>query len=494
MLTLVARLSQAVLDDAAGDRHADAVWLALAVLNKRALSSARSLQHTVERRLAGLAQAGAGDPWQLGLPLVDPDGETDSADEAPDLSALSLRNSAHERALLEELADAARTAAASETKIAALVRLLRRVDEPALVFTEYRDTLQHVERRLGRPAAILHGGLTRDERSMALDAFGSGRRAVLLATDAAGEGLNLHETCRLVINLELPWNPMRLEQRIGRVDRIGQRRRVHAIHLIARGTNESRVLERLRARVARARSQLGAANPIAGDDERTIVRLIVGSDPPDDASECNCQPALPTVSLRAEADVEVERLKETRRFIAIDRCDRTPLEADCVWLSFAKRPNTRIALGRRMLLLMRAACEDGCGRAVESALVALMIAWPYCRADRRILPKDFLALVEPAATERAERALTFWREHATNLAQRFLATRIARERAIGRFVSTTPRMFQPGLFDRRAERLHIASANLASYGEADGTRRLAGLEQAGEFSIRPPQLLLILAP
>jgi len=64
--------------------------------------------------------------------------------------------------------------------------------------------------------------------------------------------------CRVVVNLELPWNPMRLEQRIGRVDRIGQTRRVHAFHLIARGTGEVRVLQRLGIRIARAQADVGA--------------------------------------------------------------------------------------------------------------------------------------------------------------------------------------------------------------------------------------------
>src|SRR4029453_15599911 len=95
------------------------------------------------------------------------------------------------------------------------------------------------------PIVILHGGMTRDERSAALDEFDRRSRLVLLATDAAGEGLNLKGGCRLVGNLELPWNPMRLEQRIGRVDRIGQTRTVHAIHLVAEATGEMRILDAL---------------------------------------------------------------------------------------------------------------------------------------------------------------------------------------------------------------------------------------------------------
>jgi len=154
-----------------------------------------------------------GGAQQLALPL-DPHGETDAGDEAPRWQpAISLRDSALERRLLASLAAAAEAAAAQETKLSALRRLLNRIAEPVIVFTEYRDTLAtvaDVARAIGRPVAILHGGLSRLERSAALQAFAAGGRAILLATDAAGEGLNLHRGCRTVINLELPWNPMRL--------------------------------------------------------------------------------------------------------------------------------------------------------------------------------------------------------------------------------------------------------------------------------------------
>ena len=73
---------------------------------------------------------------------------------------------------------------------------------------------------------------------------------------------------------------MRLEQRIGRVDRIGQRRTVHAFHLVARGTGETRILSRLRARVAAAKAELGAPDPFGDDAERAIARLVVAGDEP----------------------------------------------------------------------------------------------------------------------------------------------------------------------------------------------------------------------
>jgi SNF2 family DNA or RNA helicase len=256
----------------------DAFWLALSVLHKRALSSAWSLAQSIDRRLVSLLAVGANSSGaQLMLPLGDPDGDRSTDDEAPAWPAdLGLADADHERRLLTELAAHARTAARHEAKLAMLQRLLRRVRESAVVFTEYRDTLLHISRVLDLPCVVLHGGLTARERAGALAAFVSEPRTVLLATDAAGEGLNLHQRCRLVVNVELPWNPMRLEQRIGRVDRIGQQRTVHAFHLIATGTGEPRMLRRLTQRIAAAQAEIGAPDPVGIDEELAIARLVIG--------------------------------------------------------------------------------------------------------------------------------------------------------------------------------------------------------------------------
>ncbi|MGB7217825.1 MAG: helicase-related protein, partial [Vicinamibacterales bacterium] len=259
------------------------LWLALSVLHKRALSSAWSLQRSVERRLAALASAdhdGGDHEGQLPLPFDEAAGEFSAADQPPPWSsALTLRDASHERQMLAELAAAATAAARRETKMGALGRLLRRIDEPAIVFTEYRDTLMHLRASIEGRASVLHGGLTRRERLEAIDEFTHGTSTVLLATDAAAEGLNLHHGCRSVINLELPWNPMRLEQRIGRVDRIGQTRTVHAFHLIAAGSSEPRILARLQRRLARAQADIGAPDPLgmdgSMDDEDAIARSII---------------------------------------------------------------------------------------------------------------------------------------------------------------------------------------------------------------------------
>ena len=226
--------------------------LAVTALLKRAQSGVEPLRHSLELRLARLGQTPDPTGRQLVLPL---DGETDGADDLSIgvLAAPGLANVDDERLVLRHLIAAARLAAPGDSKTRALCRLLRRVQEPAIVFTEYRDALEALDAAFPAEVSrvLLHGGLDRAARREAIACFTSGAARVLLATNAAGEGLNLQERCRVVINLELPWNPMRLEQRIGRVDRIGQQRTVHAINLVGKGTPECTLVARLMNRPTR---------------------------------------------------------------------------------------------------------------------------------------------------------------------------------------------------------------------------------------------------
>src|SRR5262249_46647364 len=313
MHALLTKYTRAIL------KEHDRAWLSASILHKRALSSAWSLAQSVERRLDALTRAESAAPEsdgeQLGLPGGDWAGEQTNADEPPAWPAdLRLADAGRETALLRDLLAAARMAAQTESKFDAIRRILRRVNEPAIVFTEYRDTLQHLQHTLRRSAVVLHGGLTRDDRLAALRDFWSRQSTLLLATDAAGEGLNLHHTCRVVINLELPWNPMRLEQRIGRVDRIGQRRMVHAWHLVG-APGEARILERLKARIARARAEIGAPDPFGDDEERAIARAVIAGvslreeeQTPPALTALNGQVALVTPDLRGEAENERRRI------------------------------------------------------------------------------------------------------------------------------------------------------------------------------------------
>jgi SNF2 family DNA or RNA helicase len=132
-----------------------------------------------------------------------------------------------------------------------------------VIFTEHRDTLNYLQGRiatlLGRQEAVvaIHGGLGREERLKAQEAFKHDPEVrVLLATDAAGEGINL-QRAHLMVNYDLPWNPNRLEQRFGRIHRIGQTEVCHLWNLVAEETREGDVYRRLLEKLEQARQALG---------------------------------------------------------------------------------------------------------------------------------------------------------------------------------------------------------------------------------------------
>ncbi len=106
---------------------------------------------------------------------------------------------------------------------------------------------EQIRTLLGRPEAvvIIHGGMGREERRKAQEAFTQDKEVeILVATDAAGEGINL-QRAHLMVNYDLPWNPNRLEQRFGRIHRIGQTEVCHLWNLVAEETREGDVYQRL---------------------------------------------------------------------------------------------------------------------------------------------------------------------------------------------------------------------------------------------------------
>jgi hypothetical protein len=483
MHELLRRFSAAVR----GQHHDRASeWcLALGVLHKRAVSSAWSLHESVERRLAALAQP-IDALFQTALPFADASGELTASDEAPHWPhVLSLRNPVQERRLLGALASAASRAARQETKIAFLVRLLRRVAEPAIVFTEYRDTLLHVQTSLACSSAVLHGGMSREQRRTALERFVRGEARVLLATDAAGEGLNLQHACRLVINLELPWNPMRLEQRIGRVDRIGQRRTVHAVHLIARDSAETEVLARLHRRTVAARVDVGGSDPLGLDMEEEIVRLVVGGRAGVSGSveATGCEPSPVPISkpaLAVEAEDEVRRTLRARRYagsadgVAGARAD------GCGPLTMrARRWRTRAVLAGRVCLVWRLVVVEASGRHVGSTVLATLV-------------DEWTSSTQHAAKEAAITAAAAWRHVARRTQRRFVARRLARERALER--NRVSPAFQPGLFDQRAERALRAAMLADLSADRDRAERVRRAKGAAALTFLPPELVLVLTP
>lgn len=185
--------------------------------------------------------------------------------------ALSLRRSGEDRkwrelaGLLTEIFSNARTTqpAAPDPTGPVPESVAASPSQKLVIFTEQRDTLNYLEQRittlLGRKDAVvmIHGGMGREDRMKAQEAFRHDPTVqVLVATDAAGEGINL-QRAHLMVNYDLPWNPNRLEQRFGRIHRIGQTEVCHLWNLIAEGTREGEVYRTLLEKLDEARKALG---------------------------------------------------------------------------------------------------------------------------------------------------------------------------------------------------------------------------------------------
>jgi superfamily II DNA or RNA helicase len=153
-----------------------------------------------------------------------------------------------------------------------------------IIFTEHRDTLEYLAERIrglfGDPAAVvtIHGGVRREQRRTTTELFTQdvGTR-VLVATDAAGEGLNL-QRAHLMVNYDLPWNPNRIEQRFGRIHRIGQTEVCHLWNLVATDTREGQVFQRLLEKIEQQRkAYAGKVFDVLGDafTERSLKDLLI---------------------------------------------------------------------------------------------------------------------------------------------------------------------------------------------------------------------------
>ena len=209
------------------------VQLLAGVLARRATSSPMAVERTLVRRLEGLTGAGTA---PTATPPLLPWEEVDEEAGESWLSLAGFADAAAEGERVRELVRLAEAAGSRWSKGARLQRLVRTVGEPLIVFSEFRDSLDACRSLLEPLTSLvcLHGAVDVQERRARIATFVEGRARVLLATDVAGEGLNLQAASRLVITLEWPWSPLRIEQRVGRVHRLGQTRTVHAIHLTAR--------------------------------------------------------------------------------------------------------------------------------------------------------------------------------------------------------------------------------------------------------------------
>ena len=296
------------------DKRAGTVGFALTILQRRLASSPEAIRESLRRRrerlekrlreLELLQRGGGGEVIAAAGPTLDQE-ELEDLDDAPDTEV-----EAAEAEILDQ-ATAARTIAELRIEIETLKRLealaqavlqgdqdkkwqelkgllswvfgsapppegvvrdaqLQGLTPPKpskqqklVIFSEHRDTQSYLERKigtlLGRKEAIvcIHGGMGREERAKAQESFKHDPSVqILVATDAAGEGINL-QRAHLMVNYDLPWNPNRIEQRFGRIHRIGQTEVCHLWNLVAIETREGEVFQTLLHKLQEARTALG---------------------------------------------------------------------------------------------------------------------------------------------------------------------------------------------------------------------------------------------
>jgi hypothetical protein len=376
-----------------------------------------------------------------------------------------LADARRERQWLRAIAEAARTAARSESKIRRLLRLLDRIREPVIVFTEYRDTLARLHRRIavgGHAVTLLHGGLSPAERSQVPQLLQE-ERMVLLATDAASEGLNLHHHCRIVVHYELPWHPMRLEQRTGRVDRIGQSKRVHEIALVAATTAERLVIAPLTLRASRRTLPGLAPHAATALTESRVAEAVMGG--PGVMNER--EPARPAadrdtcvVDLKGRANAEAVRIQHHRALIARSECGDVRLLADRPYATTLVR-NARSPLqlvGGELAIVFLITLEDSEGRRVHAEINAFRLGGlsqrirTCTRDDLRALTSllvqpDTQALVQPlqhSVRNAIDRVEPLWRRMQDQIQERrrlMTAGRLSAARALAQaklFARRTP--------------------------------------------------------
>ncbi|HBP90840.1 MAG TPA: helicase [Nitrospiraceae bacterium] len=229
------------------------------LMQRLVVSSTNAIRTTFERRLEALA---APDEQLTLFPFTSEEewADLDGQEQVDVLLRTRLKALKNERAEVKLLLDAAARCeqigpdAKAEALLDWLYRLQSEESDPALkalVFTEFVPTQAMLGRFLterGFSVVCLNGTMDMEERKRVQEAFAKDSR-ILISTDAGGEGLNL-QFCHVVINYDIPWNPMRLEQRIGRVDRIGQAHAVRAVNFVFEGSVEHRVREVLEQKLA----------------------------------------------------------------------------------------------------------------------------------------------------------------------------------------------------------------------------------------------------
>jgi len=291
-----------------------AVILVLISMQKLASSSIAAVRKALRGRLGRIAQQRTalrptgGDRRSRGASSLSDYERLERAGEEEQVNALdeeigslgedALRLMEDEKARLAELIDAA-DKVTQETKIARLIDTIesRFAGRSVLLFTEYKATQALVISALNRKygdgqATFINGdealegvgtaagterGSWREDRYAAADRFNAGTVRFLVSTEAAGEGIDLQESCHSLIHVDLPWNPMRMHQRVGRLNRYGQKHQVEVVHFRNPDTVEARIWDKLFQKINRINETFRHTM----DEPEDLFPLVLGMTPPE---------------------------------------------------------------------------------------------------------------------------------------------------------------------------------------------------------------------
>jgi len=281
-------------------QDARTVLLVLITMQKLASSSVAAIRRALKGRL-GRIKAGRRELNDL-ITLFDElnsNGDFDKAAEIEEriaIQAADLKLMEHEEPRLKELVQAAENVK-EETKIVKILDLVcnQYRDRPVLFFTEYKATQSLLMSALigkfgSDSVTFINGDERADEvvvtrgqsitlhepRDVASERFNSGEVRFLVSTEAAGEGVDLQESCHTLIHVDLPWNPMRLHQRVGRLNRYGQVHQVEVTNLRNPDTVESRIWDKLNAKIENIMRTLGTIM----DEPEDLMQLVLGMTAP----------------------------------------------------------------------------------------------------------------------------------------------------------------------------------------------------------------------
>jgi superfamily II DNA or RNA helicase len=286
---------------------AEAIRLVATILRKRAASSLHALERTLIQRAENLQESLEEIEIQRDYLRALRRGETVSDESLSRLErdahrsylsvirrlGVRLRHAEDELSAIEELKRLLTDCIGQpESKMVSLIGALREIHvlypgDKVIIFSEYADTLSAIAQSLrespeySEQFVIITGDLNRAERERVLAEFATPRKLLLLATDAAGEGLNLQQHCHRIIHFELPWNPNRLEQRNGRIDRYGQKVKPIIGFLYAQDTYEGEVLFRLVDKIERQIERLGSVGDVLGLIQAQRIEEIIARSPTD---------------------------------------------------------------------------------------------------------------------------------------------------------------------------------------------------------------------